>query len=151
MLKDKWDKRFLALARFVAQWSKDPSTKVGAVIVDSNKRIVSLGFNGFPQGVVDTEERLNTRETKYEITVHAEINAILFSSRDLTGCTLYTWPFPPCSRCAAQVIQSGIKRVVAPGLLASDSRWAGSISRATEMFYEANLNVFYPLLSEKDF
>ena len=73
----KWDRRFLDLAAFVAAWSRDPSKRVGAVIVDDKKRIVSLGFNGFPRGVAD-DDRLHVRESKYEIIIHAEVNALLF-------------------------------------------------------------------------
>src|SRR3990172_2103187 len=82
---DAWDSRFLRLAEFVAQWSKDPNTKVGAVIVDGTHRIVSLGFNGFPRGV-DDDERLRNRELKLKLMVHAEMNAILFAGRALDGC-----------------------------------------------------------------
>ena len=77
---DKWDMRFLALAEHVSEWSKDPSTQVGAVITHSrSKRVISLGFNGFPAGVEDTEERLEDRTTKYEMVVHAEQNALMFA------------------------------------------------------------------------
>ena len=69
---NKWQRRFFDLARLVATWSKDPSSQVGAVIVDDKKRIVSVGFNGLPMGVEDTDERLNVRELKYELIVHAE-------------------------------------------------------------------------------
>ena len=107
-----WDKRFLELAKLVGSWSKDPSTQVGAVIVDKDKRIVSIGFNGFPKGVEDSEKRLVDREQKYDIIIHAEANALMFAGKSVEGCTLYTWPFQPCSRCAGLIIQSGIKRVV---------------------------------------
>ena len=72
---EKWDRRFMEMARLVASWSKDPSSKVGAVIT-RGKFVVSVGFNGFPQGVVDSEERLTNRELKYPMILHAEINAI---------------------------------------------------------------------------
>jgi dCMP deaminase len=110
---DKWDIRFLELACHISKWSKDPSTQVGAVIVDG-RRIVSLGFNGFPQGVEDTEERLNNRELKYKMVIHAEENAILFAREPLLGYTIYVWPFMTCPTCSSKVVQSGIKRVVAP-------------------------------------
>lgn len=107
-----WDARFLDMARLVSSWSKDPSTQAGAVITDGN-RMVSVGFNGFPRGISD-DERLAIREVKYEMVVHAEVNAVLFARRSLVGLTLYTWPIPSCSRCAAVVIQSGISKVVYP-------------------------------------
>src|ERR1700692_2564953 len=101
--QEKWDKRFLELAQFISKWSKDPSTCVGAVIVDKDLRIVSVGFNGLPKGVEDTEERLNNRDIKIKIVVHAERNAILFARTSLVGCTLYTFPFSSCSVCAGMV------------------------------------------------
>ena len=135
----KWDKRFLDLAEHVSQWSKDPSTKVGAVIVDDNRRIVSVGYNGFPSGVIDDAERYENREKKYEMIIHGEINAILFANRDISGHTLYTWPFMPCSRCAAIVIQKGIKRVVAPEC--NGTRWENSFSLSKTMFQEARVEL----------
>ncbi|MEQ8664334.1 MAG: dCMP deaminase family protein [Rhodospirillales bacterium] len=109
-----WDRRFLQLARFIAQWSKDPSTKVGCIIVDDMKRIVSTGFNGLPSGVEDTLERLSDRAVKYKMVVHAERNAIIDAKRNLAGMTAYVWPIMPCSECAAMIIQAGIARVIAP-------------------------------------
>ena len=103
---DKWDRRFLELAKTVAGWSKDPSTKVGAVITIGN-RIVSLGYNGFAAGVDDSVERYQDRDFKYAAVLHAEENAMLFARGDIRGCIIYTWPMPPCSRCAAKLIQAG--------------------------------------------
>ena len=134
-----WDQRFLDLAQLVASWSLDPSTKVGAVIVDADRRIVSTGYNGFPQGVADLPERLHDRDIKLDMIVHAEVNAILFAKRDLRGCVLYTWPFQPCSRCAAIVIQTGIKKVVAPEC--NNSRWTASFELSRKMFTEAGVEV----------
>src|SRR5262245_42608666 len=109
-----WHARFLSLAAHIAQWSKDPSTKCGAVIVRPNRTIVSVGYNGFPRGVEDTPYLLNDREEKYKRVVHAEMNAILFAGV-VKGYTLYTWPFLPCCHCATCVIQTGITSVIAPG------------------------------------
>lgn len=134
-----WNRRFLSLAEHIAQWSKDPSTQVGAVIVDPSRRIISTGYNGLPQGVDDTDNRLHTREIKYEMIVHGEINAILFAKQDLLGSTLYTWPFMPCSRCAGIVIQSGIKTVVAP--LNDSPRWKDSFQLSQTMFAEAGVQL----------
>lgn len=141
-MSDKWDRRFLELARHVAGWSKDPSTQTGAVVVDDARRGVSLGYNGFPRGVDDSPERYQDRDTKLRMVVHCERNAILFAQRDLTGCTLYTWPFMSCAPCAGMVIQAGIKRVVAPR--ASDelaARWARDLEVAYWMFLEAGVVV----------
>lgn len=138
-MNDKWDRRFIELAKHIASWSKDPSTQTGAVIVDQKKRIVSVGYNGLSIGVQDTPERLNNREIKYKIIVHCERNAIIFANRDLEGCTLYTWPFMSCSTCAAMVIQSGIKRVVAP--YNNNERWVEEFKLATEIFREAGVDI----------
>ena len=137
MKSTKWDKRFLELAKLCGSWSKDPSTQVGAVIVDGNNRIVSIGFNGFPQGVEDSEERLIDRETKYDIIVHAEANALMFANKSVEGCTLYTWPFQPCSRCAGLIIQSGINRVVS--VIHSDKRWKKNFEISSNLFKESNI------------
>lgn len=135
----KWDLRFLALAQHIAQWSKDPSTKTGAVIVDDAQRIVSVGYNGLARGVVDSEARLADRETKYKMVIHCERNAMLFAARPMTGSVLYTWPFMSCAPCAAMVIQVGIRRVVAP---ASDNpRWVEDFALARAMFLEAGVEV----------
>lgn len=109
----KWDTRFLRLAREVASWSKDPSTKTGAVIVDSNRQIVSVGFNGFPQGMPDDEALYANRDEKYSRIVHCEINALLFAGKLPAGCTLYNVPFMSCDRCVVQMLQAGIRRFVA--------------------------------------
>ena len=137
MKSTKWDKRFLDLAKLCGSWSKDPSTQVGAVIVDGNNRIVSIGFNGFPQGVEDSEERLVDRETKYDIIVHAEANALMFANKSVEGCTLYTWPFPPCSRCAGLIIQSGVTRVVS--VVHTGERWKKNFDLARQLFHEAGI------------
>lgn len=108
----KWERRFMALAEHVAQWSKDPSTKVGAVIVGCGKKVVGMGYNGFPRYVEDDEDRYNDREMKYGFVVHAEANAIMNS--DFSACkhaTLYV-TLSPCRECAKLIIQSGILRVV---------------------------------------
>jgi dCMP deaminase len=133
-----WDSRFLELARLVSTWSKDPSTQVGAVITHG-KFVVSLGFNGHPKGVNDTANRLENREVKYRTIIHAEMNAILTAKRDLEGCTIYVWPFMPCSQCGAAIVQAGIKRVVAPR--AENDRWAESFRFTSEIFAEAGVEM----------
>lgn len=141
---NKWDERFVGLAQHVAQWSKDPSTKVGAVITDDLRRIVSLGFNGFPRSVVDDPDRYENRMVKYKLIVHAEANALMSAGRLVSGCTLYATKFP-CSECAKLIIQSGIWRVVAParGVVPggpvdpSAERWMEDALYAAQMFNEA--------------
>ncbi len=139
---DKWDKRFLGLAEHIAGWSKDPSTKVGAVIADRHNRVVSVGYNGAPRDVDDSEERLKDRTVKYQITLHAETNAILFANRSLDGCTLYVWPLPPCAHCAAQIVQVGITRVVSVIADADAAeRWTESNVLAWQLFKEAGVKL----------
>jgi dCMP deaminase len=134
----KWDERFLHLAEVVASWSKDPSTQVGAVIVDGDKRIVSVGFNGFARHIDDADGLYLNREVKYSRIIHAEMNAILHARESLTDMTLYTWPVLPCERCAVHVIQTGISRVVAPACPAHMlERWGPSLAKTREFFQEA--------------
>lgn len=136
----KWDRRFLGLAEHISEWSRDPSTKVGAVIVRPDKTIVSLGFNGFPRGVDDLADRYNHRETKYQFICHAEENALLTAGENLSGCTIYTHPFHPCNECAKLIIQSGIKRVVTKPTK-EGSKWEKSFAVAKTMFDEAEITV----------
>lgn len=134
----------LSLARFVSEWSRDPSTRTGAVITNRKHRVISLGYNGMAKGILDLPERYENREEKYLRIIHCERNAMIFAQRDLDNCILYTWPFPSCSPCAAMVIQSGIKRVVSPPVpdrLAD--RWGKDCDLAKEMFEEAGVEVVY--------
>ena len=107
----KWSERFMHLAEHVATWSKDPSTQVGCVIVDKHKRVVSLGFNGFPRGIKDLANRYEDKETKYLFVAHAERNALDNAPLSVEGCTLYS-PLLPCNECAKSIIQKGITKVV---------------------------------------
>ena len=140
----KWDERFIELARLVAAWSKDPSTKVGAVIVRPDRTIASLGFNGFARGVDDTEERLNNRELKYPLTIHAEANALMSANEKLNGCTLYVTPLLPCHACAGLIIQSGISKVVAEcGIVNNPDLWHSSFAIAKKQFEEAGVEIIF--------
>lgn len=140
MIDAKWDGRFLGLAREVAGWSRDPSTRVGAVIARPNRTIVALGYNGLPRGVTDHDARLRDRDTKLAMTVHAELNAILTARQSLEGCILYVWPFHPCSACAAAIIQAGIVDVVAPETPeAVAARWGSSLAVTRTMLDEAGV------------
>ena len=131
--------KFLKLADHIAGWSKDPSTKVGAVIVDRDRRIISTGFNGFPLHLDDTPERLNNRELKYQMILHAEENAILLARRSVEGCTLYV-THPPCPHCASAIIQAKIQRVICykptPDYM---ERWAEKVQLTGRMFDEAEI------------
>lgn len=110
---NQWDTRFLEMAKLVASWSKDPSTKVGCLLVDDNRRIVGQGFNGFPRGMRD-DGRLYDKAEKHKYVIHAEVNALLGGGLlPTTGTTAYIWPLHPCPSCAAKLIQAGVRRVVA--------------------------------------
>lgn len=140
-IKAHWHTRFLSLAAHVAQWSRDPSKKIGAVIVRPDKTIASLGFNGFPRGVEDDDARYQDKALKRELMTHAEINAILHAREPLHGHTLYVWPLAPCVRCAATIIQSGISHVVTVPLDKAESNWNQTLHLAQTMFREAGIDV----------
>lgn len=136
-----WDRRFIALAEHISAWSKDPSTKVGCVVVGPDREIVTTGYNGFPRGVTDDPQRME-RPAKYLWTSHAEENAVAHAARigvSLKGCTAYV-THCPCSRCARGLIQAGVKRVVFPnearGTVGMDST---EFEVAAIMFSEAGV------------
>lgn len=111
-----WDAYFMGLAILSSKRSKDPNTQVGACIVNDEKRIVSVGYNGAPNGINDDTDMKwdrdgDFKDTKYAYVCHSELNAILNSKSDLKGCTLYVTLFP-CNECAKAIIQSGIKKIV---------------------------------------
>jgi dCMP deaminase len=136
---DKWDIRFLELARLVAGWSKDPSTQVGCVLVNPKRVVVGLGYNGFPRGVCDHPERLENRELKYQMVQHAEPNAILNASADVEGCTAYV-THAPCANCTGVLIQAGVTRIVTqPTPAGLAERFAASFEISGKMLNEANV------------
>ncbi len=110
-----WDEYFMGIAYLSAMRSKDPSTQVGACIIDEDKKIIGIGYNGFPIGSNDDEMPWNKEgeflDTKYPYVVHAELNAILNSIKSLKNCTIYVTHFP-CNECAKAIVQSGIKKVI---------------------------------------
>jgi len=108
--KSSWDEYFIKIAEQVATRSKDPSTKTGCVIVDEKKRPVSFGYNGFVAGC-DEAKMTQERPMKYMLVIHAEMNAILFSRRDLSGCVLYSL-YAPCENCLKFIIQTGIRKII---------------------------------------
>lgn len=129
------------MARHVAKLSKDPSTKVGAIIFDPKRRLVSAGYNGFARGVADTAERLNDRDTKYRLILHAEKNAIMFATAPLEGCTMVV-THPCCAQCAALTIQSGIKHVMWPKPTEEFmARWGADYAFSLAQFGEAGVQV----------
>ncbi|MEM9461163.1 MAG: dCMP deaminase family protein [Myxococcota bacterium] len=142
-MSDKWDRRFIELARHIAGWSKDPSTKVGCVVVGPDREIRSTGFNGFPRGIDDSIERLSDRNQKYPLICHAEENAIMHAARigvSLKDCSAYvTWP--PCTRCARSLIQAGVRMVHYPAGLTIPERWIADFEMSTGMLREAGVTV----------
>lgn len=141
-MTSKWDIRFLELARHVSQWSRDQSTKTGAVIVSDRKRVVSIAFNGFPRGVDDEPERYEDRETKYKFISHAERNALDNAECSIVGATLYATHFP-CVECAKSIVQRGIARVVVNGSIDDDfwMRWGNSCLDAKVIMEEGGVSV----------
>lgn len=137
------DAGFILDAWNYAQHSKDPSTRVGCVIIRPDRTAASWGFNGFPRGVKDTVERYNDRQVKYAFVVHAEANAIATAREPLHGYSLFC-TLAPCNECAKLIIQAGIKRVVAPKpdpveVDQRGERWAMAHVYADIMFKEAGV------------
>ena len=132
----KWDLRFLRLAREISTWSKDPSTRVGAVIVAPDREIISVGYNGFARNCYDGSDRYADRENKIASVIHGEENALLFAERwQLKGATCYTYPWQPCAKCASKLIQVGIVRVVSlEADQAVKDRWGHSLGIAMTDF-----------------
>ena len=147
MINSKWDNRFMRLAREISTWSKDPSTCIGAVIVNDEHRILATGYNGFPRGIADTEERLNDREQKYPLIVHGEMNALLgalYNGVSVKGATLYVWGLPVCAECTKNVIQSGIARVVITYHEHSPEKWQTQWNNLSKpMYQEAGVSLSY--------
>jgi dCMP deaminase len=144
----KWDRKYLSLAKYIAEtWSKDPSTKVGAVVVNWQASQEFIGYNGFPRGVNDWGGRYDDRELKYKLVVHAEVNAILKAGPMASGASLYVYPSfaspAICNECAKIAIQAGIKEIVnyLPDLDdARAKRWEESISYSRSMLREAGVS-----------
>ena len=137
-----WGDRYIHLAKEISTWSKDPSTQVGAVVIGQNGEVLSQGYNGFPRGIKDSSDRLNDRERKYELVVHAEMNAIYNASLNgvsLKDSTLYVYGLPICNECAKGIIQVGIKKVVATRPQIYNSEWDKSNKNAEALFREAEV------------
>jgi dCMP deaminase len=142
MTSEKWDRRFLQLAEHISTWSLDPSTQVGSVAV-KERRVLATGYNGLPRGVADLPGRLFNREEKYQRIVHAEANIVAQAARfgiDLSGATIYVWPFLPCSNCTSLMIQAGIKRIVVPEI-GIPERWQKNFDLSIEMLNEARVDL----------
>lgn len=140
---DKWAKRYLDLAQAVSTWSKDPSTKIGAVAVGSQGQIISQGYNGFPRGIIDSDNRLSVKEEKYKFVVHGEMNCIYnacLNGLSLKDTTLYVYGLPVCSECAKGIIQVGIKTVITQyGNTNLNPKWADSNILTKQLFFETDV------------
>lgn len=136
---DKWDRRFLLLARQIGTWSKDPRTQVGAVIIRPDNTICSTGYNGFPKGIDDDPYLYETPKLKYQRVVHAEMNAILTAPEPVKGYKLYC-TLLPCGPCSLHVIQAGIAQIIAPKPCAAhEERWDFNCTR--NFCEEAGINL----------
>lgn len=141
---NKWDLRFLDLAKEIATWSKDPSSQIGAIAVGKNRRILSTGYNGFPRGVEDSPSRYKNKETKYKFVVHAELNCVCnagLNGVSLDGATLYVHGIPVCHECAKAVIQSGITNVIMRHK-PLDQKWIDSFGITKVLFNESYVEWF---------
>ena len=138
-----WDEYFMGMAQYVGTRSKDPSTKVGAVIVGPDNRVRSTGYNGFPSGVVESSDRTMTRDSRLLYSEHAERNAMYSAAKagvPTDKCTIYVCGLSPCADCGRAIIQCGIRRVVV-----SDNtmplRWGDSMIACGKMFEDAGITV----------
>lgn len=137
-----WTRRYFDLARHVAAWSKDPSTKVGAVVVGADRRHIAVGYNGFPPGVQDIPERYKDKPTKYLFTQHAERNALDNAPFSCVGGTLTTTMFP-CVECAKSMVAKGIARLITPRapLPIGEPSWRDTIPTARIVLAEGSVEV----------
>jgi len=141
-ISTSWVDKYIKLAKHVSQWSKDPSAKIGCVAVGDHGQILSQGYNGFPRGIKDSEDRLNDREQKYKYVVHAEQNCIYNATLNgvsLASADLYVFGLPVCSECAKGVIQVGIKRVFMCYSPDVPQKWRDSMLTSLDMFREAGV------------
>lgn len=148
----RWDRHFLRMAIEHAGMSKDPSTRVGAILVSADRTIIGGGFNGFPRGILDISSRLAERETKLMLTVHAETNAVLQAARagvKTLGSVLYfvaqdvatgvMWGGPPCTRCSMNLIQAGVSEIISMPQDGAPDRWSLDLDFSRMMLDEARV------------
>ena len=143
---EKWDQRYLKLAKEVSLWSKDPSTQIGCIAVNDKGQILATGYNGFPKNIKDSQDRYENKELKYKYIVHGEMNTIYNATHNgvsLDGSTLYVTGLPVCSECAKGVIQVGIRRVYMPKDF-DIKGWSESWELSASMFKEAG--VYYEFI-----
>lgn len=138
--EEEWDTRLFDMADSIALCSKDPVRKVGGLLVSPDRRQFSPGYNGFPHGTPDLKHVLNDEQSRLDLMVHAEINAILQAPFDTKGCTLYVTKFP-CARCAGIIANARIVRVVAPAANSHGSKWADNSKLAGTILVNAGVEV----------
>lgn len=139
------------MALLNAKLSKDPSTQVGAIITSADNHLISAGFNGFPRGIADTEERLNNRDIKLSLVVHAEMNSILAAAKlgiSLKGSNMYIaatdksgliWGGEPCDFCVKHIIQAGISKIISYPRKNIPSRWHKSLDLSKALIEEVGI------------
>jgi dCMP deaminase len=146
-----WHEHFLRLAVEHARMSKDPATKVGALLIGPDREVLSTGFNGLPRGLADLPERLHDRDEKLKLIIHAEMNAVINAARigvSVKGATLYlaatddsglVWGGPPCMRCSVHVIQAGVARIISWPTKTGFSKWHDDLAVAGALLAEAGV------------
>ena len=139
------NKIFINIAKEVSNFSKDPRRKIGAISVDNDKKILSTGYNGFPRGILDSEEDWNNREIKNKFVVHAEANMVYnatYTGVSLKDSTIYVYGLPVCSNCALSLIQSGVKKVIYyHDYIAGDEKWIESFKETQQLFTMAGIDI----------
>lgn len=144
VIKQHWHSRYLSLAKEVATWSKDPSSKIGAIAVGNKGQVLAQGYNGFPRGISHAADRLNDRGVKYKYVVHAEMNLIYnatYTGVSLDDSTVYVWGLPCCSECAKGLIQVGVRQVIMPEMTENTPQtWIDSFKFTAELFKEAKVD-----------
>lgn len=139
---NKWDRRFLSAAECIAQWSPDPSSKIGAVAVSQENLPLSWGWNAFPRKIVSIKEDKVDRPTKYKYVIHAEANVIYNATRgniSLRDSKLYIYGIPPCLDCAKAIIQVGIVRVTSIARRETNESWLKSYEESLQLFREVGI------------
>lgn len=130
-----WRDRFIDLVETFAKWSKDPSRKIGCVIVSADRGIIGHGYNGFPKGVPDVADAFYNKEYKRLRMIHAELNAVLNSSSNLADSTLFTNRFP-CHTCAGVIVQKNIGKIVVPAPYLKHKDWGESWKASLAILHE---------------
>jgi|TARA_B110000483_G_scaffold156660_1_gene186033 dCMP deaminase len=147
---EKWDRRYLELAKLIGSWSKDPSRKIGAVAIGEHGEVLAQGYNGFPRGIDDAPSRYHDRPTKLKYVVHAEMNVIYNASLNgvsLFGSTMYVYGLPVCSDCAKGIIQSGVSHVIMNDQEIPED-WKESADLTFDMFTEAGVEYTFADIEE---